>query len=112
MSETPLDTQELQYPSDVSTASSSSVLDDSEGLQKEIAPLESSYEAQLDTQELEHSETEMSSCSTEEKSESSSNKSLIKPCDFEPVCEPHMFSSKSELERETEEGRIENTDWC
>ena len=28
MSETPLDTQQLQYPSDFSTASSSSVLDD------------------------------------------------------------------------------------
>ena len=50
MSETPLYTQELQYPSDFSTASSSSVLDDSENLQKEISILESLYEAPLDTQ--------------------------------------------------------------
>ena len=50
MSETTLCTQELQCPSDFSTASSSSVLDDSENLQKEISILESLYEAPLDTQ--------------------------------------------------------------
>ena len=49
MSETPLYTQELQYPSDFSTAPSSSVLDDSEHLQKEISTLESLY-ARLDRQ--------------------------------------------------------------
>ena len=50
ISETLLCTQELQCPSDFSTASSSSVLDDSENLQKEISILESLYEAPLDTQ--------------------------------------------------------------
>ena len=41
MLETLLDIQDLQYPSDFSTASSSSVLDDNENLQKEISTLES-----------------------------------------------------------------------
>ena len=77
MSETTLCTQELQCPSDFSTASSSSVLDDSEKLQKEISTLESLYEAPLDTQELEYSESEMSSCSTVDRSENSSNESII-----------------------------------
>ena len=119
MSETLLDTQELQYPSDFSTASSSSVLDDSENLQKEISTLESLYEAPLDMQELEYSESEMPSCSTDDRSESSSNESInldfskLKPYDLEPVCKPRIFSSESELEIEVEEqGRIGNTDWC
>ena len=119
MSEAPLDTQELQYPSDFSTASSSSILDDTENLQKEISTLESLYEALLDTQQLEYSESEMSSCSTDDRSESSSNESIIldfsrlKPYDLEPVCKPRIFSSESELESEAEEkGRIGDTDWC
>ena len=59
ISETPIDMQELQYPSDFSTPSNSSVLDDSENLQKEISTLESLYEGPLNTQELEYSESEM-----------------------------------------------------
>ena len=119
MSETPLDTQELQYPSDFSTGSSSSVLDDSENLQKEISNLESLYEAPLGTQDLEYSESEMSFCSTDDRSESSSNESInldfsmFKPYDLESVCKPRIFSSESELESEVEQqGRIRNTDWC
>ena len=61
----------------------------------------------------------MSSCSSKDKNESSSNESIIlefsklKPYDLEPVCKPSMFSLESELEREAEEqGRIGNTDWC
>ena len=73
MSGTPLYTQELQYPSDFSTASSSSVLDDTENLQKEIPTLESLYEAPLDMHELEYLESQMSSYSTEDRSESFSN---------------------------------------
>ena len=73
VSETPLYTQELQYASDFSTASSSSVLDDTENLQKEIPTLESLYEAPLDMHELEYLESQMSSYSTEDRSESFSN---------------------------------------
>ena len=119
MSETPLDTQELQHPSDFSTASSLIVLDDSENLQKEISTLESLYEATIDTQELEHSESDISSCSTDDRSESSSNESIIldfsklRPYDLEPVCKSRIFSSESELESEAEEqGRNGNTYWC
>ena len=60
----------------------------------------------------------MSSCFTEDRSESSLNKSIIlefsklKPYDLEPVYEPHMFLSESELQSKTEEQeRIGNTDW-
>ena len=77
ISETPLYTQELQHPSYFPTTSSSSVLDNSENLQKKISTLESLYEAPLDTQELEYSESEMSSCSTVDRSENSSNESII-----------------------------------
>ena len=94
-------------------------MDDSENLQKEIPTLESLYEAPLDTQELEYSESEISSCSTKERSESSSNESIIldfsklKPYDLEPVCKPLIFSSESKVESEAEEQeRIGNTDWC
>ena len=61
----------------------------------------------------------MSCCSTKDRSESSSNESIIldfsklKPYDLEPVCKPLIFSSESELESEAEEQeRIGNTDWC
>ena len=77
MSETLLYTQGLQYAHDFSTAYSSSVLHDSENLQKEISTLEPLYEALLDTQKLEYSKSEMSSCSTKDRSESSSNESII-----------------------------------
>ena len=63
MSETPLYTQELHYPCDFSTASSSSAFDDRENLKEEITTLESLYEAPLDMQKLEYSPSEMSSCS-------------------------------------------------
>ena len=59
--------------------------------------LESLYETPLNTQELEHSESEMSSCSTEDRSESSSKESIIldfsklKPYDLEQVCKPLIF---------------------
>ena len=89
MSETPLGTQELQYPSDFSTASSSSVLVDSENLQKEISTLESSYEAPLDMQELEYWESVISSCSTKHRSESSSNESII--LDFSKTAQKIKF---------------------
>ena len=119
ISDIPLDTQELQYPGDFSTASSSSVLDDSENLQKEISALEPLYEAPLDMQELEYWESKMSSCSIKDRSKSSWNESIIpdffklKPYDLEPACKPHMFLSESELESEPEEqGRIGDTDWC
>ena len=90
-----------------------------ENLQKEISTLESLYGAPLDTQELEYSESEMSSCSTDDRSESSSNESInlhfskLKQYDLKPVCKPRIFSSESELESEVEEqGRIGKTDWC
>ena len=59
---------------------------------------------QLDTQELEYLESEISFCSTEDRSENSSNESVILDflklnlCDLEPVREPHKFLSESELE--------------
>ena len=119
MSETLLYTQGLQYAHDFSTAYSSSVLHDSENLQKEISTLEPLYEALLDTQKLEYSKSEMSSCSTKDRSESSSNESIIldfsklKPYDLEQVLKSHIFLLVSELENEAEEqGRIRNTDWC
>ena len=103
MSETPLDTQVLQYTSDFSTTSSSNVLDDSENLQKESPTLQSLYEASLDTQKSEYSETEMSSCFTEDRSENSSDESInlhfskLKPYDLKPVCEPYVFLSNQSL---------------
>ena len=64
-------------------------------------------------------ETERSSFSTKDRSESSSNESIIldfcklKPYDLQPVCESRMFSSESELDSEAEEqGRIGNAYWC
>ena len=63
----------------------------------EISTLESSYETPLDMQELEYSQNEMSSFSTEGRSKSSSNESIIldfsklKPHYLETVCEPTMF---------------------
>ena len=69
MSETPLYTQELHYPSDFSTASSSSAFDERENLKKEITTLESLYEAPLDMPKLEYSPSEMSSCSVTDRSQ-------------------------------------------
>ena len=116
ISTTPLDTQGLKYASDFSTAPSSFVLDDSENIQKEILTLESSLEAPSDTPGLKYSESEMSSCSTEDRSERFSNESIIldfsklKSYDIEPTCKPGMFLLESELESETEEqGRIVKT---
>ena len=63
----------------------------------EISTLESSYETPLEMQELEYSQNEMSSFSTEDRSKSSSNESIIldfsklKPHYLETVCEPTMF---------------------
>ena len=61
----------------------------------------------------------MSSFSTEDRTESSANESIIldfsklKPYDLVPVCESRMFSSESELESEAEEqGRIRDAHWC
>ena len=58
----------------------------------------------MDTQKLEYLESEISSCSTEDRSENSSNESVILDflklnlSDLEPVREPHKFLSESELE--------------
>ena len=61
----------------------------------------------------------MSSFFTEDRSESSSNESIIldfsklKPYNLKLVCESRMFLSESELESEAEEqGRIGNAYWC